>query len=273
MQSAFAISIAPSEQLSTSDANGFSLVESLLQRGIRQHLESGNEWFRSADLSIRVTDCRFEGTYARVNVSVSGHVNDADLPQKEFAAEISAPVGSDTMATAAGGMAGAALQQAVDAAIEKLKSDNPTPHPDALDQKILFQLLEYLDHVVGRSTSPSGMRWNGIRRIRWIAGGAAFVVVMVLGLVRGGLSTNGAIAGLLFGTLAAPLAFLIVHCAGLFVMPASFFTTETAGKKAMLMAGVGSVGALKVAMIIAAIFLAACLVGDLVMVWESANWK
>ena len=49
----------------------------------------------------------------------------------------------------------------------------------------------------------------------------------MLGLARGGLA-NGMIAGLMFGALAAPLAFLIAHSVGLLMMPESFFTTEAA---------------------------------------------
>jgi hypothetical protein len=100
-----------------------------------------------------------------------------------------------------------------------------------------------------------------------------FVGVLVLGLVRGGISYKGIVAGLMCGGLAAPLAFLIVHCAGLFVMPTSFFTTETAGKKALLMTGVGSVGALRVVVLFAVIFLVAALMGVLILAWGSANWN
>jgi hypothetical protein len=56
-------------------------------------------------------------------------------------------------------------------------------------------------------------------------------------------------------------------------MPTSFFTTETAGKKALLMTGVGSVGALRVVVLFAVIFLVAALMGVLILAWGSANWN
>ena len=271
-QQPFSVSVTSPKALALASVHGLEIVKEVLQRGIRQHLESGRDWFQSADLVIGVNECRFEGTYARVEVAVQGRVNDMGIPAKNFQAEVSAPVSNQTMALATGGLVGVVVQAAVDSALENLRSERPTPHPNALDQQILFQLLDHLDAAVGRTATPDGLHWNRFMVQRWIAGLAMFVAVLVVGLVRAGLSSTGLTAGLMFGALSAPLAFLLVHCLGLFTMPASFFTTETAGKKALLMTGVGSVGALRIVVILAMLMLMAAQLGVLFLVWGSANW-
>jgi hypothetical protein len=273
MAEQFQITARPPETICSVGIDRGAIVAEALQRGVREHLESGRDWFHSADLLIQVEDCRFDGTYARVAATMQGHVNTAEIEAKEFAADISSPVGKQTMALATGGLAGLAAQNAIDSVVENLRSDQATSHANPLDQKVLFQLLEHLDATVGRMASPTGLRWKRIAGQRWIAALVMFAAVLILGLVRGGLASRGIVAGLMCGGLAAPLAFLIVHCAGLFAMPASFFTTETAGKKALHMTGVGSVGALRVVVVVAILVLVAALIGTVILAWGSANWN
>lgn len=274
-RSSLHVSVDPPADASLDDLStrGFSTVRDVLQQGLVSHMESGSEWFRSADVQIVVDQCQFDAHYSMVQVSVGGDINGEPLAAEVFQAEISAPLGRDTVALATGGLAGLALSDAVDSALERLRSDQPVPHPNALDQQLLFQILEFIDRAAGRAASPAAQLWDRVRRVRWIAAAAALVGVAVLGLTRGGLTSNGLLGGLMFGALSAPLAFLLAHLIGLLRMPDEFFTTETAGKKVLVMTGVGSVGGLRGVAVVASIFLVACFAGVLYMVWGIAGWN
>ena len=241
-----------------------SFVESMIKHlhaKVLEHLKQTPEYFKSADLDIKITKCtaRHFPNEIRWNIytETTGTINNSSIEFTAFT------TGKDMVFREGLSNNIVSVTASLASDIKNLMSSEYDYEQDFVHNashrcvknaifNVTHQILESIDEQIDRQPSTFSKRWKRIQTSRWITAGLVALVTLCttpwLNQARRNISETREELfemGIINAVFFSVAAFFLIHCWGYLIMPPQFYQTETAGKKALKYAGTSSIIVLK----------------------------
>lgn len=232
-----------------------------LQTKILEHLQQAPDYFKDADLQVKLTKCisRFylNEIIWHFAAEITGQINGQNYKfQKRVEGRKITP--REETLTSKGFIH---LPNMVKS-IQRGLSTDYDPEEDYVvvplnffSKDAFFDLIDgisvSMDQFVSRQPGQLTRRWKKIQKSRWIFAGLSFFVwwmslLLVDRFFKQKFNHEDGIWELGFAAVGlAVVTFVIIHCCGYLIMPGPFYRVETAGKRVLQKTGQSSVFGLK----------------------------
>lgn len=236
------------------------------QTKILEHLQQAPEYFKSADLEIKLTKCTARHFPNEIRWDIwtetTGTINDTEI-------RISALSQGDEFVFREAlntNIVSVASHLATD--VKNLMSTDYDHEKDYIHKgshrcvknaifDVMQKILGSIDNHVDRQPSEYSIRWRRIQKSRWFVAAFTFLVTTISSTLidqffhKWAKNQDELLERSIFLSIyLTGAAFILVHCWGYLIMPKQFFLVETAGKRALKNAGTSSIVILKLVVLI-----------------------
>jgi len=212
----------------------------VFQAPFATHLERRKDVMSQADLELEVVECHCGNGSATCILELTGSLN--HLPVSHSAKAQRLP---STVMAGHGGVVGAIVGVALQASLSgAFGTAGDFPKLQQCINECVAKLLLRLDQDAGFQGSKLAQRWRAICRYRWIGAIVVLIPATIPYVLLDGV--KGVLMILMGGWMLSIATFLLIHVSGLLFMPASFFSDEPSGQKALALSGTNSVLGLRV---------------------------